>query len=90
MWGCYVYICKNWGQWYFDGIFESLGWVAAIATSSPLTEMAKGKTLEDALTISNKDVANKLDGLLPFKMLYFLLAEEGLKFAAEDYHKNNS
>ena len=52
--------------------------------------MAKGKTLEDALTISNKDVANKLDGLLPFKMLYFLLAEEGLKFAAEDYHKNNS
>ena len=73
-----------------DCTFETFGCVAAIATSSALTEIAKGKTIEDALTISNKDVADKLDGLPDIKMHCSLLAEEGLKSAVEDYLKNNS
>ena len=70
--------------------FETFGCVAAIATSSALTELAKGKTIEDALKISNKDVANRLGGLPPIKMHCSLLAEEGLKSAVEDYRKNIS
>ncbi len=73
-----------------DCKFETFGCVAAIATSSALTEMVKGKTIEDAMNISNKDVADKLDGLPPLKMHCSMLAEEGLKSAVEDYLKNNS
>ena len=85
----FIYV-KIEGNVITDCTFETFGCVAAIATSSALTEMAKGRTLDDALTISNKDVADKLDGLPPLKMHCSLLAEEGLKSAVEDYHKNNS
>jgi nitrogen fixation NifU-like protein len=65
--------------------FKTFGCGAAIATSSMVTELVKGKTIEDALKITNKDVAEELDGLPPLKMHCSLLAEEGIKAAIEDY-----
>ncbi|MBN3039500.1 MAG: Fe-S cluster assembly scaffold protein NifU [Candidatus Omnitrophica bacterium] len=70
-----------------DCTFKTFGCVAAIATSSALTELVKGKTLDDALKVTNKDVANELGGLPPIKMHCSLLAEQGLKSAIEDYRK---
>ena len=73
-----------------DCKFETFGCVAAIATSSALTELAKGKTIDEVLKISNKDVADELGGLPPIKMHCSLLAEEGLKSAVRDYRKKSS
>lgn len=73
-----------------DCKFETFGCVAAIATSSILTELAKGKTLDSALKISNKDVAEKLGGLPTTKMHCSLLAEDGLRSAINDYRKKSS
>ncbi len=67
--------------------FETFGCVAAIATSSMVTELVKGKTIEEALKITNKTVADALDGLPPIKMHCSLLAEQGIKAAIEDYLK---
>jgi len=67
--------------------FETFGCVAAIATSSMVTELVKGKTIEEALKITNKTVADALDGLPPIKMHCSLLAEQGIKAALEDYLK---
>jgi len=72
-----------------DCTFKTFGCVAAIATSSALTELVKGKTIEDALKINNKDVANELGGLPQIKMHCSLLAEEGLQAAVEDYRKKH-
>ena len=72
-----------------DCTFKTFGCVAAIATSSALTELAKGKAIEEALKITNKDVAENLGGLPPMKMHCSLLAEEGLKSAVEDYRKKS-
>jgi len=65
--------------------FKTFGCGAAIATSSMVTELVKGKTIEEALKVTNKDVAEKLDGLPPVKMHCSLLAEEGIKSAIENY-----
>ena len=65
--------------------FETLGCGAAIATSSMITEMAKGKTLEEALKISRDDVTKKLGGLPPIKIHCSNLASDALKKAIEDY-----
>ena len=70
--------------------FESYGCASNIATGSIITELAKGKTLEEALKISNKDVAEELGGLPPIKMHCSLLAEEGLRAAIEDYQKKHA
>lgn len=67
--------------------FETFGCGAAIATSSVVTELAKGKTLEEAARITNEDVVNELGGLPPIKKHCSLLAEEGLRAAIEDYRK---
>ena len=69
--------------------FLTYGCGAAVATSSMVTEMVKGKTLEEALEISNKHVAEALDGLPPIKMHCSLLAEEGIKAAIDDYKKKH-
>ncbi len=68
-----------------DAKFKTFGCGAAIATSSIVTELVKGKTIEDALQISNKAVAEALDGLPPAKMHCSVLAEDALKKAIDDY-----
>jgi len=68
-----------------DAKFETFGCVAAIATSSMAIEMVKGKPVDEALKLTNKAVAQALDGLPPEKMHCSLLAEEGIKAALEDY-----
>jgi nitrogen fixation NifU-like protein len=67
--------------------FKTFGCGAAIATSSMTTEMAKGKTLEEALQITRKDVATELNGLPPVKMHCSNLAADALHAAIEDYYK---
>lgn len=70
-----------------DAKFMTFGCGAAISTSSMITEMVKGKTIKEALEISNKTVAEALGGLPPIKMHCSLLAEQALKSAIEDYFK---
>lgn len=67
--------------------FETLGCASAIATSSMVTELAKEKTLDEAMKISRNDVAEALDGLPPIKMHCSNLAADGLRAAIEDYRK---
>jgi nitrogen fixation NifU-like protein len=70
-----------------DVKFKTFGCGAAIATSSVSTEMIKGKTVEEALKITNKEVMNALDGLPPVKIHCSLLAEEAIREAIADYYR---
>ena len=75
-----------------DVKFNTFGCGSAIASSSMATEMIKGKSLDDALELTNKAVAEALDGLPAHKMLCSVLAEEAIKAAIDDYkekHKDN-
>ncbi len=67
--------------------FKTFGCAAAIATSSMITEIAKGKTLDKVKKITNKEVANSLDGLPQIKMHCSNLASDALKKAIENYEK---
>lgn len=68
-----------------DVKFKTFGCGAAIATSSMVTELAKGMTIEEALKLKRDDVADALDGLPPIKMHCSNLAADGLHAAIEDY-----
>lgn len=70
--------------------FETLGCGAAIASTSMLTDLAKGKTLEDALKITKQDVVDALGGLPHVKIHCSLLAVDGLRKAIEEYQKEKS
>jgi len=70
-----------------DAKFKTFGCGAAISTSSMVTEMVKGKNIEDALKITNKAVAEALGGLPAVKMHCSVLAEEALKSALADYYR---
>lgn len=69
--------------------FETLGCGAAIATSSMLTEMAKGKTIKNALKIGKLDIAEKLGGLPEVKLHCSILAHDGLAEAIKNYQEKN-
>ena len=68
-----------------DVKFRTFGCASAIATSSISTEMILGKSVDEALKLTNKAVAEALDGLPPAKMHCSVLAEEAIKAAIEDY-----
>jgi nitrogen fixation NifU-like protein len=70
-----------------DCKFQTFGCAAAIATSSMVTELVKGKDIEEALKITNKTVAEALGGLPAIKYHCSLLAEEGIRAAIEDYKR---
>lgn len=88
----YIKVAKNKkGEEILEDVkFETLGCGAAIATSSMATDIAKGKTLDEALKITNKMVADELGGLPAVKMHCSNLAADALKKAIEEYKKGKS
>ena len=73
-----------------DVKFETFGCASAIASSSMATEMIKGKPVAEAMLLTNKAVAEALDGLPPHKMHCSVLAEEAIRSALEDYENKKT
>lgn len=87
----YIKVSKKDGKEYIKDIrFETLGCGAAIATSSMITDLAKGKNLEEAEKITRQDVADKLEGLPPIKMHCSNLAADALHNAIKNYRSKIS
>ncbi|MBT9135583.1 MAG: Iron-sulfur cluster assembly scaffold protein IscU [Firmicutes bacterium] len=82
-----IYIKVDGEERIADIKFQTFGCGAAIATSSMVTEMAKGKTLDEALVMNNKDVASSLEGLPPVKMHCSNLAADALHAAIKNYRE---
>lgn len=72
-----------------DVKFKTFGCGAAVATSSMATELIKGKTLDEALKLTNKAVVEALEGLPPVKLHCSVLAEQAIKAAVSDYYRKN-
>jgi nitrogen fixation NifU-like protein len=72
-----------------DVKFETFGCGSAIASSSMATELIKGKPVSEAMQLTNKAVAEALDGLPAYKMHCSVLAEEAIQKALEDYHSRS-
>lgn len=70
-----------------DAKFKTFGCAAAVASSSTATGMIIGKTVEEALKITNKDVITELEGLPPQKIHCSVLAEDAIRMAIDDYQK---
>ena len=70
-----------------DAKFKTFGCAAAVATSSTATGMIIGKTIEEALKITNKQVVTELEGLPPQKIHCSVLAEDAIRVAIDDYQK---
>jgi nitrogen fixation NifU-like protein len=73
-----------------DASFKTFGCGAAVATSSMSTEMIKGKTIDEALNLTNADVTKALDGLPANKVHCSVLAEQGIKMAISDYYQKRN
>ena len=81
---------KSKGEMIEDIRFETLGCASAIATSSMVTDLAKGKTVDEAMKITRNDVADALEGLPPIKMHCSNLADEALHEAIKDYQSKKN
>ena len=82
-----IYLDIDENQIIRDCKFKTFGCGAAVATSSMATELVKGKTIKEAMQVTNKAVMEALDGLPPVKVHCSVLAEEAIKAAVADYYK---
>ena len=84
-----IYLDIDENQIIRDAKFKTFGCGAAVATSSMATELVKGKTVQEAMKVTNKAVMEALDGLPPVKVHCSLLAEEAIHAALWDYAEKN-